>query len=58
VHDEWLKTADIRREIQVDEVVVMPTHIPGIIFIMNDNGADNHGRVDGRAAPMKTRGKN
>ncbi len=33
VRDEWLKTAEIRTEIQVSEFVVMPNHFHGIIII-------------------------
>lgn len=31
-HDEWLKSARIRREIELDEFVVMPNHVHGIII--------------------------
>ncbi|MCA9774859.1 MAG: hypothetical protein KC466_20730, partial [Myxococcales bacterium] len=30
---EWARSADIRAEIQVDEFVVMPNHLHGIIFL-------------------------
>ena len=33
VRDEWLKTAEIRAEIQTGEFVVMPNHIHGILVI-------------------------
>jgi len=32
---EWLNTASIRREIALDEFIVMPNHIHGIITIMD-----------------------
>ncbi|MBN2425786.1 MAG: transposase [Calditrichaceae bacterium] len=35
VHDEWLKTAEIRDSIELDESVVMPNHFHGIIKINN-----------------------
>ena len=39
---EWLKTAEIRREIALDEFVIMPDHMHGIIIIMeSDNNNDN-----------------
>ncbi len=36
VRDEWLRTAEIRREITIDEFMVMPNHMHGIV-IVNDN---------------------
>ncbi len=54
VADEWLKSSEIRREIALDEWVVMPNHIHGIVFIqpveshnpvgVNDNGVGANGR--------------
>jgi REP element-mobilizing transposase RayT len=39
VRDEWFKTAQIRPHVQLwdDEFVVMPNHIHGIIWIVDDN---------------------
>ncbi|MDD5438669.1 MAG: hypothetical protein PHS37_00590 [Candidatus Omnitrophica bacterium] len=42
VRDEWLKTADIRAEIEMDEYVIMPNHIHGIVWIVNPVGAYGH----------------
>jgi REP element-mobilizing transposase RayT len=36
VRDEWIKTAEIRSEIQLGEFVVMPNHFHGILIIGND----------------------
>lgn len=33
VHDEWKKSAEIRKEIELDAFVVMPNHVNGIIVI-------------------------
>src|SRR5512135_1100423 len=33
VADEWQKTPDIRANVQLDEWVVMPNHLHGIIWI-------------------------
>src|SRR3990172_3691341 len=30
-HDEWVKTSEMRQNIKLDEFVVMPNHIHGII---------------------------
>ncbi len=44
VADEWMKTAEIRNGIELDEWVVMPNHFHGIVVIMDDSvGA--HGRA-------------
>ena len=34
---EWLKTPVIRKEIRLDEYVVMPNHFHGIVFIQTDD---------------------
>ena len=58
-HDEWLASADIRREIQLDAFVVMPNHIHGIVWIVaDDNMVGTHGRVVGATgrSPLPPRG--
>ncbi|MGR9087931.1 MAG: transposase [Gammaproteobacteria bacterium] len=44
VADEWLKTAEIRDEIELDAWVVMPNHFHGVLVITD-------GRGDRRVAP-------
>lgn len=44
VREEWYKTAAIRPNVELDEFVVMPNHIHGIILI-NDIGRDTSRRV-------------
>jgi putative transposase len=39
VQDEWIKTADIRKNVELDEFIVMPNHIHGIIVLSNNVGA-------------------
>ena len=59
VRDEWIKTAEIRPEIWLDEFIIMPNHIHGIIVIVDDNrrdetrpgGGDRRCRGDRRVAP-------
>ena len=34
-YDEWVKTSEMRENIKLDEFVVMPNHIHGIIIIHN-----------------------
>ena len=40
-HDEWKKSFEIRSEIQLDESVIMPNHLHGIVIINNDNKQNN-----------------
>ncbi len=48
VREEWLKSAQIRKEIELDEWVIMPNHLHGIVIIQNndlkigDRGAINY----------------
>jgi putative transposase len=48
---EWLQTASIRREITLDEFIVMPDHFHGIVIIMECDGgsAVAHGRDENAA---------
>lgn len=45
VHDEWMKTGTIRKCVNIDEFIVMPNHVHGIIQIKYNNiqnvGVDN-----------------
>jgi len=60
VQDEWMKTADIRTNVELDEFAVMPNHIHGIIVLADTvaldvgneflNGAD-HRQRRGEAVP-------
>jgi len=40
VHEEWVHSAQIRHEIRLDESVVMPNHVHGIVFIIDDGSRD------------------
>ena len=48
VAEEWRRTAVIRKEIRLDEWVVMPNHLHGVVWIA-DNRAENDERDDGQA---------
>ena len=37
IHNEWIKTGQIRENVKLDEFVIMPNHLHGIIFISNDD---------------------
>ena len=51
VRDEWLRSVQIRREIELDAFVVMPNHLHGIVVI-RDVGA--HGRAPLPLAPHRS----
>jgi REP element-mobilizing transposase RayT len=42
---EWVRSAEMRREIMLDEFVVMPNHVHGIVFLA---GLDEGTRSDGQ----------
>jgi REP element-mobilizing transposase RayT len=39
VRDEWLRTADVRASVKLDEFVVMPNHFHAIFWIIDPVGA-------------------
>jgi len=38
VEEEWLKSAEIRKELELDAYVIMPNHLHGIVLINNEGG--------------------
>jgi REP element-mobilizing transposase RayT len=52
VAEEWLRSAEIRQEIELDAFVVMPNHIHGIVVITHVGKAGDVG-AHGRA-PLRT----
>ena len=53
VHDEWLNTEKVRQNVELDSFVVMPNHIHGIIFIVDERNHEN--RATHRVAPTRDR---
>ena len=49
---EWLRSAEIRQEIELDESVVMPNHFHGIVFIHDNVGAHGMRPVGMRPVDM------
>ena len=50
VKKEWEASSVIRKEIFIDEFVVMPNHLHGIVFLKNENDNQDgniHSRIDG-----------
>jgi REP element-mobilizing transposase RayT len=39
--EEWLKSGNIRKELDIDEFVIMPNHIHGIVILKNIKNNDN-----------------
>jgi REP element-mobilizing transposase RayT len=47
VDDEWLKTAQIRKKVELDDYVIMPNHLHGIIILNEtDRRDDPVGRLE------------
>ncbi len=42
VQEEWIQSANIRREIELDVFVVMPNHLHGIVVIANTENRDGN----------------
>ena len=45
VQDEWLRTAEIRRNILIDEFIIMPNHLHGILYLREWNDVGAHCNV-------------
>ena len=41
VQEEWLKTPELRHEVELGEFVVMPNHFHGIIGLNGNSGVSN-----------------
>jgi len=58
VHDEWMRSATIRKEIELDEFIVMPNHFHAIVLIREEIGRgdrpENDCRGDRPVAPTET----
>ena len=50
VHEEWLKTAELRQNVEIEACTVMPNHLHGIVVITNGKGT-------ARRAPTERFGK-
>jgi putative transposase len=52
VAEEWLRSANIRKEIELDEWIVMPNHLHGIVMItMDTDDVGAHGRAPLQCSP-------
>jgi REP element-mobilizing transposase RayT len=50
VHEEWLRTAELRHNVELDVFTIMPNHLHGIVVITD-------GRGTARRAPTEQFGK-
>jgi REP element-mobilizing transposase RayT len=56
IQQEWLRTGELRKNVQLDAFVIMPNHIHGIIFIIDNEettNGDEHRRGTMHRAPTK-----
>jgi REP element-mobilizing transposase RayT len=60
VEEEWLRTADLRANVRLDEYVIMPNHFHAIIWLTSERTGteDRSGKspTDGRGTPTDGRG--
>jgi len=55
VVDQWMKTGDIRKEIELDVCTVMPNHFHGIAVLTDSKRTALHGKGTARRAPTAER---
>ncbi len=48
VADEWIKTAEIRNDIELDQWMVMPNHFDGILVIAGGRGTAHRAHLEFR----------
>jgi len=54
--NEWLETEKLRENVELDEFVIMPNHMHGIIILSNNNGVETRRGVSEELLPFhKTR---
>jgi len=54
VREEWLKTPEVRKTVELDEFVVMPNHLHGIIIMGESVGATRRvAQEEGTAQPLR-----
>jgi len=51
VREEWERSSEIRREIELDEFVVMPNHMHGIVWIIEPDNVRAHGGAPQPGSP-------
>ncbi len=56
VVDEWMHTVELRPNVRLDEFVVMPNHLHGLIHMVRDASAPNSHEHEGFASPSQSLG--
>jgi len=54
VADEWLRSGEMRKDIELYEFVVMPNHFHGVVFINRYDESDDEQVVGERDSPLLT----
>jgi REP element-mobilizing transposase RayT len=49
IEEEWRRTATVRQNVRLDEFVIMPNHLHGILVITGDRGKTSHRDVSTKA---------
>jgi REP element-mobilizing transposase RayT len=49
VQQEWMRSLTIRREIELDEFIIMPNHVHGVVFINSNGNATRDVGANGRS---------
>ena len=44
VKDEWLKTIQLRKNVKLDEYIIMPNHFHGVIILVDINNQKDAAR--------------
>jgi REP element-mobilizing transposase RayT len=50
---EWFRSAEMRREVVLDEFVVMPNHVHGIVFLVGVDEGSLHGAEGVHRTPLR-----
>ena len=56
VHEEWLKTAELRENVEMEACTVMPNHVHGIVVITNGRGVLPYAPTGTLRSPSRTIG--
>jgi REP element-mobilizing transposase RayT len=46
IREEWFRSKEVRKEIELDEFIIMPNHLHGIIIINDNNSNGTHDDAD------------
>jgi putative transposase len=52
VHEEWLKTAELRENVEMEACTVMPNHLHGIVVVTDGRGTARRAPTEGFGKPV------